>query len=242
MIAYFGEVIQMCANISYLMMTLNRFLLVGKDHAHWLVSIAKLEFKWVIRGSMLFSALINIGHGWEFRAAWDINVNSNLDNYALEYSNINGGSYSGYPVANQTQPYFIYLVVYFVFNFGLFFTLNTAIEVNLVRRMRKELQEKRDRLAKMNADKSSVSVVATTGSADFSKKSSQLAQDKKKEEEDVKKERKVMKMVILNGFFNFILSTRDSILDGEFKCLVDIRYRWTIFFCSRLSWIFKLHC
>jgi hypothetical protein len=62
---YFGEVIQMCANISYIMMTLNRYLLVGKDHPPWLVSIAKLEFKWVIRGSFLFSALLNIGHGWE---------------------------------------------------------------------------------------------------------------------------------------------------------------------------------
>jgi hypothetical protein len=32
MIAYFGEVIKMSANFTYLMMTLNRYILVGKDH------------------------------------------------------------------------------------------------------------------------------------------------------------------------------------------------------------------
>jgi hypothetical protein len=63
-IAYLGEVFKMCANISYLMMTLNRFLLVGKDHSPWLVTIAKLEFKSVIRVSLLFSAVINLGHWW----------------------------------------------------------------------------------------------------------------------------------------------------------------------------------
>jgi hypothetical protein len=72
MMAYFGEVVKMCANICYLMMTLNRYLLVGKDHAQWLVKIAKLEFKWVIRGSLLFSALINIGHGWEYQVIHSI--------------------------------------------------------------------------------------------------------------------------------------------------------------------------
>jgi hypothetical protein len=69
MIAYFGEVLKMSANISYIMMTLNRYLLIGKDHAPWLVKIAKLEFKWVIRGSFLFSSLINIAHGWQYQAS-----------------------------------------------------------------------------------------------------------------------------------------------------------------------------
>jgi hypothetical protein len=71
-IAYLGETKKMCGNISYLMMTLNRYLLIGKDHAPWLVKIAKLEFKWVIRGSLMLSALINIGHGWEYQAMVDV--------------------------------------------------------------------------------------------------------------------------------------------------------------------------
>jgi hypothetical protein len=53
------------------MMTLNRYLLVGKDHPPWLVRIAKLKFKWVIRGSLFFSGLINIGHGWQYQFVED---------------------------------------------------------------------------------------------------------------------------------------------------------------------------
>jgi hypothetical protein len=84
----------------HLMMTLNRYLLVGKDHPPWLVTLAKLEFKWVIRGSILFRALINIGHGWQYQAI----------NYLLGYvyaggdefyKMMNGQSYSDYPQANQ---------------------------------------------------------------------------------------------------------------------------------------------
>jgi hypothetical protein len=116
--AYFGEVIKMCANISYLMMTLNRYLLIGNDHAEWLVTVGKLDFKWVIRGSLLFSALINIGHGWEYQAVED-NALTNLDSplYAIS----NDYSYSDYPFANQDLPYFIYLILYFIINFGFFF-------------------------------------------------------------------------------------------------------------------------
>jgi hypothetical protein len=84
MIAYFGETVKMCANISYLMMTLNRFLLIGKDHAPWLVSIAKTEFKWVIRGSVLFSAVINLGHGWEYEQMTDV-LFSPIPNNGLSY-------------------------------------------------------------------------------------------------------------------------------------------------------------
>jgi hypothetical protein len=126
------------------MMTLNRYLLVGNDHAPWLVKVAKLEFKPVIRGAFLISAVINIGHGWEYQ---DVGVFSMirpmLGNDALN----NGNSYSDYPKANQGQAYFYFSIVYFVVNFGVFFILNTGIEVKIVRRMHKELQEKRERLA-----------------------------------------------------------------------------------------------
>jgi hypothetical protein len=58
---YFGEVVKMCANVSYLMMTLNRWylLLIGKDHADQVAShtgLTKLEVKWVVGGSVVFSA------------------------------------------------------------------------------------------------------------------------------------------------------------------------------------------
>jgi hypothetical protein len=154
MIAYFGEVVKMCANVSYIMMTLNRYLLVGKDHQPWLVTIAKLELKWVIRGSILLSAIINIGHGWEYQAVEDFAI----INYDSTYSDINGASYSDYPQANQGTPFLIYSIVYFCINFGIFFILNTGLEVKIVRRMQKELKEKRERLSKMYTSHKAVEI------------------------------------------------------------------------------------
>jgi hypothetical protein len=185
------------------MMTLNRYLLVGKDHTPWLVAIAKLEFKWVIRGSLLFSILINIGHGWEYKAVNDlILTHFYITSYAT-YVQVNGYSYSDYPLANQGTPYSIYSILYFFINFGAFFILNTSTEVNMVRRMQKELKEKRQRLAVMNTAKSlSLSAEARTTQTD---------QNKKREEDDCKKERRVIKMVVLNSIFNFVLRVPDML-------------------------------
>jgi hypothetical protein len=208
MMAYFGEVIKMCANISYLMMTLNRYLLVGKDHVPWLVTIAKLEFKWVIRKSFLFSALINIGHGWEYRAT-DFVIFADLYFTNVYEGNtynpkINGYSYSNYPLANQGWAYFYFSIVYFVINFCFFFIFNTALEVKIVRRLHKELKEKRERLSKMNASKLSYS---------FTSQSPNISQteddDKKREEEDRKKERRIIIMVVINSVLNFFLRAPD---------------------------------
>jgi hypothetical protein len=205
MIAYFGELIKMCANICYLMMTLNRYLLVGQNHAPWLVTIAKLQFKWVIGGSFIFSALINIGHGWEYQV---------VENYAIIHSMyrtfdgyLNGYSYSNYPLANQGTIYFIFSIVYFVINFGAFFILNTILEVKIVRRLQKELKEKRERLVKMNCAKSFVSACSVVAK----NKSETAPIQKKREEEDEEKERKVIKMVLINGFFNFVLRAPDML-------------------------------
>jgi hypothetical protein len=213
MIAYFGEVIKMCANISYLMMTLNRYMLVGNDHAAWLVKIAKLESKWVIRGSIVFGALINIGHGWEYQAVEDLNMNDNNMGQSL-YSQVNGGSYSEYPHANQGIAFLIYSVVYFVINFGLFFILNTVIEVKIVRRMHKEMKDKRERMAKLH-DPTGPQPLLKTAVADGSQPAAPNVlhsdEEKNKKEEDLKKEKRVIKMVVLNGILNFVLRAPDML-------------------------------
>jgi hypothetical protein len=206
MMAYFGEVFKMCANISYIMMTLNRYILVGKDHAPWLVSIAKLEFKWLIRGSFFVSVLVNIGHGWQYIAIGDLLITYG----STQNSQISGFSYSDYPEANQGTSYFFYSIVYFVINFAVFFILNTGIEVKIVQGMHKELKDKRERHARMNAEKLSRSVDATgLAGTNYEKIHA--------EKEDAKKERKVIKMVVLNGFFNFMLRAPEMFFWVEYQ-------------------------
>jgi hypothetical protein len=194
--------------------------------------VAKLEFKWVIRASLLFSILINIGHGWEYQVVQDLALSDSVE---YIYGHINGDSFSDYPQANQDQPYFIYSILYFVINFCVFFIFNTGVEVKIVRRMHKELKDKRERLAKMNASNSRSSQAVET---------CQTEEDRKKEEEDGKKERRVIKMVAINGLLNFILrasdmlfwlenknisvllniGSQDSLLPGIFSLITDLGY------------------
>jgi hypothetical protein len=155
----------------------------------------------VVRGSLLVSALINIGHGWEYQAVDDL-AHSYYYIF-VSYTKINGYSYSDYPKANQGQPFFIYSIVYFVVNFGLFFILNTGIEVKLVHRMHKELKEKRARLAHF-AD----SPELTTS---FPENKDRIDKNKTREELDAKKERRVIKMVVLNSILNFLLRAPDCL-------------------------------
>jgi hypothetical protein len=220
MIAFFGEVVKMCANISYLMMTLNRYLLVGKDHPPWLVTLAKFKFKWVIGISILLSALINIGHGWEYQIAKDLGITLYIGRILEEYANFfgaNGGSYSDYPEANKDMSYLIFSIVYFFINFGAFFIINTVFEVKIVRRMQKELREKRERMGRMNAPKTLASTILKNGA-----KTSQADEEKKKaEDEDGKKERKVIKMVVFNGVFNFIFRAPDLLFWMENKKILS---------------------
>jgi hypothetical protein len=89
-----------------------------------------------------------------------------------------------------------------VINFGLLFLLNTGIEVAIVRRMKKELREKRARMTNMNATANS-SVPALTSAA-----SSTVLSDKKREDDEMK-ERRVIKMVVLNSVLNLILRAPD---------------------------------
>jgi hypothetical protein len=251
-IAYFGEVFKMCANISYLMMTLNRYLLVGKDHSKWLVTVAKLEFKWVIRGSFLFSVLINIGHGWEYQAIYDLqNIPSDSAFDGFTYLKASDYSYSDYPFANQGQIFFFYTCIYFVINFGLFFLLNTFIEVKIVSRLHKEIVEKRKRMDKLRRVHLSIAIPYANELIDnendkMKRKKIEEEYEKRKtqKKQDEKKERRVLIMVIVNSILNFIFRAPDVLvlfenyniwyavfpsddneyLPGLFNLLVDVGY------------------
>jgi hypothetical protein len=203
MMAYFGELIKMCANLCYLMMTLNRYLLIGKDQAPWLISFAKLEFKWVIRSFVLVSALLNIGHIWEYGPMEDWVFSPLIGDLNDDYKSQGDESMTDYPIANYGQAFFYYTIVYFVINCVVFFVVNTWIEVQIVRKMHKEIKGKRERIANMSNKASS----STTPNGTVKNQ-----QDLKKAEEDEKKERRVINMVILNSILNLFLRSPDVLV------------------------------
>jgi hypothetical protein len=87
--------------------------------------------------------------------------------------------------------------------------------------MQKELKEKRERLLVMNASKAPSSVAISRSSPALSM--SQSIQDKKREEEDLKKERRVIKLVVVNSVFNFVLRSPDVLF------LLNNSYMWPLF-------------
>jgi hypothetical protein len=199
MIALCAEVIKMCANVSYIMMTLNRYLLIGRDHASCLTVIGKLNFKWLMIISVIISSLLNIGHMWEYTAIDDkMFIESDLSYIVYDMMQ---DSYSDYPFANQGQSYFIYSCVYFAINFGVLFLLNTGVEVMIVWRMHKELKDKRERR---------LNVFHLLPIEDANQPNAETG-IRRQEEEDGRKERQIIKMVLLNGVLNFILRAPDAL-------------------------------
>jgi hypothetical protein len=91
--------------------------------------------------------------------------------------------------------------------------------------MQKELREKRGRIAKMKASKSAV-IIGPVG--DKTEPQTDL-EDRKREEEDSKKEREVIKMVVLNGFLNFVLRA------PEMTFWIENSNSWPILFKSDSS-------
>jgi hypothetical protein len=64
---YLGESIKMCSNIFYVLISINRYMLLGKEHSYLLKNISKWEMKRVVLLTVLISLLMNIGHIFQYR-------------------------------------------------------------------------------------------------------------------------------------------------------------------------------
>jgi hypothetical protein len=99
--------------------------------------------------------------------------------------------YQTCPFGNDTHYADIWKLIYFLVNFFIFLLLNIRIEVIIVRRLHKELADKRTRAGHM------------TNSINSNGNLSMRA--KRKLEMDGKKEQKAITMVVSNSLINFIL-------------------------------------
>jgi hypothetical protein len=82
---YLGEAIKMCSNISFIFITINRYMLVGKDHSFLLERLSKWEINRVIIVTVLLSFLANIGHCFQYR----INFGWGLEEKEYLYADVN---------------------------------------------------------------------------------------------------------------------------------------------------------
>jgi hypothetical protein len=184
LVSYFAEAIKLCSNITYILTTVNRYMLIGREHSAFLQSISKWDLSTVVKLSVLVSFVANIG---------------NIFKYYVNQANGFVGSpimvylYDVYPEVNMSFSVLpVYLIVYFAFNYLFFLVISTLLEALIVRKLHNELTEKRKKMAEMSGG---------SGAND--------ASNAEKMKADEKRERRALVMVVINSALNVILRLCD---------------------------------
>jgi hypothetical protein len=151
-----------------------------------LKKISKWEKKRVIGLTVVFSLLMNIGHAFQYRINWG-------------WSDAGLASYDYPVIVIFNFSFHIYAIVYFIINFVLFLIMNTWIEFSLLRNLRSEIAEKREKLEKEIVESQS----KNSANSEVINKVNRGKQ--KKIEHDSKKETRAIVMVITNSGLNFVL-------------------------------------
>jgi hypothetical protein len=210
---YFGEVLKMCSNISYIFITINRYMLIGQEHNATLTKISDLNFKLVVFVTIVFSLLMNVGHCFQYRINYGYTQILFLEDIIIDYPSIVVNNFS----------FHVYTIVYFLVNFVCFFVLNTWVEFCLLRNLRKEISDKRVKLE----GEIRVSESNNTSGSEFINKLNRWK--KKKIDQDAKKETRATVMVITNSGLNFFFrlpeilvffSSDQAFLEATFSNLI----------------------
>jgi hypothetical protein len=171
-------------------------MLINRDRGVILQKFAKLKLKFVIKVIIGVSALLNIGHVFQY------SLNDGVANYASNLVSVYYFTlYTLYPsIEKYSETLDIYLLVYFLINYVVFFAVNTGVEVLLVRRLRAELANKKQRLEDMQMTtvrSDSIGVNSTPLVVSFRRM--------RKQEIEAKTEQRAIIMVVVNATLNFSL-------------------------------------
>ncbi len=152
----------------------------------------------------MFSLILNIGNTFQFKISC-FNIISNPQYiYKLD-------SYS-YPSIINNISFSVYSFLYFVVNFILFLVFNTTVAVILVRKVQKELSDKRKRLEQINQ------IVNM--------------RTRRKLEMDSKKDLRAIVMVIANSLVNFFLRLPEILIfisSTAYDFKTHIKYNFTYY-------------
>jgi hypothetical protein len=169
-------------------MNVNRYMLIGREHNPIFEYISKWNMNWVIAVTVFTSLLANVAHAFQYELR-DSDFYRNLDGINYLYL------YPAYPAINfSSTALYVYLLVYFIFNFLVFFVVNTTVEAILVRKLHTELADKKARLEKLAANKK---MLLYAEPRSFRKK--------RKLDIEARTEQRTIIMVVINAVLNFFL-------------------------------------
>jgi hypothetical protein len=218
-VAYFGETFKMCANISYILMNVNRYMLIGREHKPLFENISKWDLKWVVGLTFISSALINVGHGFQY----SLNDSKSYSWFTSNFYIFVEPSYPDDLSIDDSLSLYIYTLVYFLINFLLFFVVNTWVEVTIVRKLHSELADKKKRLGGMGMEMTTAAVIRS--SATISATLMTSFRKNRRREIDAGAERRAILMVVINALINFffrlpelivLLAQSDSLMTNNF--------------------------
>jgi hypothetical protein len=214
-VTFVGEAIKMCANIFYVLMNVNRYMLIGNTHNPTLEKISKWDTTWVVGLSIGVSLLLNVGHIFQYSLNEKSIYLSWFDPYVLSF-------YQIYPY-NNAQNFLsvqIYLFVYFFVNFLIFFIVSTAVDVIIVRKLHAELKGKKKKTEEMKARVSADQI-------SFRKRRRQEIEDRS--------EQRAVLMVIINALVSFFSGYLNFLL-----CFHHQNFCSTLIFCFSFLNLFQL--
>jgi hypothetical protein len=133
-VAFLGQSIKMCSNISYILMSINCFMLIGREHSPFMERISKLELKRIVKISILVSLTVNIGYIFRFRLNdnYMIGVTEGfISEYRVNYFDSIADPTYAYPSFSITYPLLVkdselfpYVsIFYFILNYCAFLVI-----------------------------------------------------------------------------------------------------------------------
>jgi hypothetical protein len=196
--AYFGEALKTCSNVLAIFISINRYMLVGKEHSQTLKNMSEWNMAYVIAVTVVFSFLINVGHVFQYRLNYGWGIRNEM--YPLQNRDELISINDIYPITYAQSPWLgVYTLIFFLFNFVFLFAVNTRVDVVIVRKLGEEIADKKIKLE----EEIKTSQSKNAAQSDVVNKVIQGKQ--KKIEQDAKKETRAIVMVIVNSFLNFFL-------------------------------------
>jgi hypothetical protein len=184
------SLMKLMGNYTYVLMSMNRYLLVGKDHAKWIETVAKSDLKKTMCAAFIISCLLSLvsvyqvyyfgGFSMTANAGYESNSYYNSHSYLFGVSldskiNAQVNLFNLRNAVSMLPLVFSLTVLHDLVSYFLFCFLNLALDVMTVLKLKESLAEK--------ARLSSI----------------------KKRDEQMQAERRSVVMVVLNSIVNILL-------------------------------------
>jgi hypothetical protein len=135
-IVYGGECVKVCANIAFLLMTLNRYTITGQNHAWVFKKISELSVIKILIISTIFSLLFNAIYLFQY----DVNPGTGSDGYSQP---------EDYPIVLTTRglTFEVFFFIRCLLNYVLFAFSITCLEILIALKLHRELTGSKRRMA-----------------------------------------------------------------------------------------------